>query len=37
MVRFQVCTRVQQAELRTRESLLRVEYRLAELSMGSKS
>jgi hypothetical protein len=27
-----VCTRVQQAELRTQESLLRLEYRLAELS-----
>jgi hypothetical protein len=33
-----VCTRVQQAELRTQESLLRLEYRLAELSeAGTKA
>src|SRR4029078_13362854 len=29
-----VCSRVQQAELRTRESLLRLEYRLAEIAEG---
>jgi hypothetical protein len=33
-----VCTRVQQAELRLQESLLRLEYRIAEVSeAGTKA
>jgi hypothetical protein len=33
-----LCTHVEQAELRTRESMLRLEYRLAELSeAGTKA